>query len=116
MKTLPAILLKTEYVNEVCDLRFAQYANAGELAVVAESALGGPLLKLSCCLSEVPPKSPSCAWVKTWSENAGLLEWLEDHPELGRFTGRAAMISGPLAFEFDFAPALARASESESPA
>lgn len=64
------------------------YYYEGGLAMLLFTQEGEPLSTVSVYLEDSTP-SKGCIWVKTWSENEGLLEQLESAKLLKR-TGRYA--------------------------
>lgn len=52
---------------------FAEYAN-GDTAIIIESESGEREGILTVCIVPAPKPGPDQVWVKTWSENEGILE------------------------------------------
>lgn len=99
------INLSLDYFSGAADLLLGRYANNGALALTArDHEEGDPIATLSINLKKLP--APGCCWIKPWSENLGLEDWLQDHPELGKFTGRAAIAGFGMALEFQIEPTL----------
>jgi hypothetical protein len=67
------IRIKTQYCNEVINLRFGHYQN-GSVAIQGDSLDGQPLFVATVALDEKPPENH--IFLKGWSENKGIPEAL----------------------------------------
>jgi len=65
--------LKTRYVDEKVSFVCGWYHD-GSMAIRALSGYGEVVMTITVCVDEPAPEGH--IWVKSWSENEGILEWL----------------------------------------
>jgi hypothetical protein len=69
------LLGPTKYSTEATEIEFARYGD-GTIAILARDPDGQPALELTVCLADVPGTpaiGPHQVWLKTWSENEGVV-------------------------------------------
>lgn len=68
---------KTKYLDEHADVEFGRYEADGSLSIQLVSGTGEPLCTATSCLSEYGVAAEEdYVWIKTYSENEGILECL----------------------------------------
>jgi hypothetical protein len=72
-------MIRRLFGKDVGVLEFARYGD-GTTAMQFNTMYGEPLCRATVCLEGLgaPPLAPDQVWIKTWAENEGVLEMLED--------------------------------------
>lgn len=67
---------KVQFKQWLCDVNKLNYGENDAIALTLTNPEDGPIATATVCIPDLPLPTKDHTWIKTWSENEGMLEAL----------------------------------------